>query len=42
MASVVETWNKLEEESFDGFSLEERVLLRRLLIQTYQNLAGQA
>ena len=42
MATVNETWNKLEEESFEGFSLEERVLLHRLIIQTYQNLARQA
>ena len=42
MATVNEAWTKLEEESFKGFSLEERVLLRRLLIQTCQNLAGRA
>ena len=41
MATVNEAWTKLEEESFNGFSLEERVLLRRLLLQTYRNLAGQ-
>ncbi len=37
---VEEKWGQLESEAFDGFSLEERVLLRRLLLQVYQNLAG--
>ena len=41
MAAVDETWNRLEKESFEGLSMEERVLLRRLLLQTYHNLAGQ-
>ena len=35
-------WSRLEEESFSGFSVEERVLLRRLLLQTYKNLADKA
>ena len=37
---VQEQWNQLEQESFAGFSVEERVLLRRLLLQVYQQLAG--
>ena len=37
---VEEKWGQLESEAFAGFSLEERVLLRRLLLQVYQNLAG--
>ena len=35
-----EQWGKLEQESFAGFSVEERVLLRRLLLQVYRSLAG--
>ena len=35
-----EKWSQLEQESFGGFSVEERVLLRRLLLQAYQNLTG--
>ena len=38
---VYEKWNQLEQESFRGFSVEEQVLLRRLLLQVYQNLAGR-
>ncbi len=38
--AVEEQWGKLEQESFAGFSIEERVLLRRLLLQVYRNLAG--
>lgn len=37
---VEEQWSKLEREAFAGFSVEERVLLRRLLLQVYRNLAG--
>ena len=37
---VEEQWSKLEQEAFAGFSVEERVLLRRLLLQVYRNLAG--
>jgi DNA-binding MarR family transcriptional regulator len=40
-APVYEKWNQLEQESFRGFSVEEQVLLRRLLLQVYQNLAGR-
>ena len=36
-----EQWGLLEDESFKGFSIEERILLRRLLFQAYQNLAGK-
>jgi len=39
--AVREQWSRLEDNSFHGFSMEERVLLRRLLIQTYQNLANR-
>ena len=38
--AVEEQWGKLELESFAGFSVEERVLLRRLLLQVYRSLAG--
>ena len=40
--SVGDQWARLEDESFDGFSLEERVLLRRLLMQVQQNLSGRS
>ena len=39
--AVEEQWGKLEQESFAGFSTEERVLLRHLLLQVYRNLAGK-
>ena len=39
--SVNQKWIQLESESFAGLSLEERLLLRRLLLQVYRNLAGQ-
>jgi DNA-binding MarR family transcriptional regulator len=35
---VTQTWRRLEEEIFDGFTLEERVLLRRLFLQMRENL----
>ena len=38
--AVKEQWGKLEQESFAGFSVEERVLLRRLLLQVYRSLTG--
>ena len=38
--SVNEKWCQLELEAFAGLSVEERVLLRRLLLQVYRNLAG--
>lgn len=39
---VNEKWSQLEAETFDGFTVEERLLLRRLLQQAYRNLAGRA
>ena len=39
---VQEQWSQLEQESFGGLNVEERVLLRRLLLQVYQNLGGRA
>ena len=33
-----QTLHALDEEALVGFTLEERVLLRRLLLQVYQNL----
>ena len=38
--AVQQKWNQLEQESFKGLSVEEGALLRRLLLQVYQNLAG--
>ena len=35
---VNEKWSQLESEAFDGFTVEERVLLRRLLQLAYRNL----
>jgi DNA-binding MarR family transcriptional regulator len=35
---VERNWRRLEEEIFDGFTLEERALLRRLLLQMRENL----
>ena len=35
---VNDKWSQLESEAFDGFSVEERVLLRRLLQQAHRNL----
>ena len=35
---VQEKWSQLEQEAFGGLSIEESVLLRRLLLQVYQNL----
>ena len=37
---VQEQWSQLEQESFGLLSAEERVLLRRLLLQVYQSLSG--
>jgi len=40
---VVEgVWGKLEEQTFTGFSLEERDLLRHLLLQILANLKREA
>lgn len=38
---VQEKWSQLEQEAFGELSVEERVLLRRLLLQVYQNLGGR-
>ena len=38
---VQEKWSQLEQEAFGGLSIEERVLLRRLLLQVYLNLGGR-
>jgi DNA-binding MarR family transcriptional regulator len=35
---VEQVWRTLENETFDGFTLEERVLLRRFLRQMRENL----
>jgi len=35
---VEQTWHKLEEEIFAGFTLEERILLRRFFLQIRENL----
>jgi DNA-binding MarR family transcriptional regulator len=35
---VEQVWRALEDETFIGFSLEERVLLRRFLLQMRDNL----
>ena len=37
-AEMLEVLRALAEETFDGFTLEERVLLRRLLLQVHENL----
>ena len=39
---VNDKWSQLEAETFDGFTVEERLLLRRLLQQAYRNLAERA
>ena len=38
-APVRGKWSQLESESFAGLSAEERMLLRRLLLQVYRNLS---
>jgi hypothetical protein len=35
-------WNQLEAETFAEFSMEERILLRRFLLQMRDNLARAA
>jgi DNA-binding MarR family transcriptional regulator len=37
---VEQTWRRLEEEMFAGFTMEERVLLRRFFLQIRENLLG--
>jgi DNA-binding MarR family transcriptional regulator len=36
--AVKQVWRTLEEETFTGFNLEERVLLRRFFLQMRENL----
>ena len=40
--AIQEKWGQLERESFGGLTAEEGLLLRRLLLQVYQNLAARA
>ena len=40
--AVERVWSDLEEQTFAGFSSEERALLRRLLLQLRENLIGKA
>jgi DNA-binding MarR family transcriptional regulator len=35
---VKQVWRTLESETFDGFTMEERVLLRRFFLQMRENL----
>jgi DNA-binding MarR family transcriptional regulator len=37
-AQVKQVWRALENETFEGFTLEERVLLRRFFLQVRENL----
>lgn len=37
-AKVIQVWCALEEETLDGFSLEERMSLRRFFLQMRENL----
>ena len=37
-ADVQQVWRQLEEEAFAGFTLEDRVLLRRFFLQVRENL----
>ena len=37
-AQVKQVWRALEEETFDAFTLEEHVLLRRFFLQIRENL----
>jgi DNA-binding MarR family transcriptional regulator len=37
-AGVQQVWRQLEEEAFAGFTLEERVLLRRFFLDIRENL----
>lgn len=36
--TVKQVWRTLEAETFDGFTMEERVLLRRFFLQMRENL----
>lgn len=37
---IEQVWNELEQISFANLTLEERLLLRRILMQVYENLGG--
>jgi DNA-binding MarR family transcriptional regulator len=37
---IEQVWEELEQTSFANLSLEERLLLRRLLLQVHENLGG--
>jgi DNA-binding MarR family transcriptional regulator len=37
-SDVQQVWRKLEQEAFAGFTMEERVLLRRFFLQIRENL----
>lgn len=37
---IEQVWEELEQISFANLSLEERLLLRRLLLQVHENLGG--
>jgi DNA-binding MarR family transcriptional regulator len=39
---IEQIWDELEQISFANLTLEERLLLRRLLMQVYQNLGGNS
>ncbi len=39
-APIQDTWAMVEAETLAGFTVEERVLLRRLLMQVYANLGA--
>jgi len=36
--SVHQVWNTLDKEAFDGFTVEERTLLRRFFLRVRENL----
>lgn len=37
---IEQVWEELEQISFANLTLEERLLLRRILLQVYENLGG--
>jgi DNA-binding MarR family transcriptional regulator len=40
LAPIEQVWDELEQVSFANLTLEERLLLRRILMQIYENLGG--
>ena len=40
--AIQEKWGQLERESFGGLTAEEGLLLRRLLLRVYENLAARS